>query len=171
MSSSLHKINEYSSPIAFYTEGSRIGIVVADWNSEITHSLLQAAIDTLIERGCPHHCIEVQHVPGTIELTYGASTMISFAEVDVVIAIGCVIRGDTPHFDYVCSSVTQGITSINSDSDVPVIFGVLTVDNLEQALERTIGSLGNKGTEFAEAALKMCDFSLRLQKKDLPLPY
>ena len=171
MSSSLRKTQEFRSPIAYYTEGARIGIVVADWNSDITHSLLNAALETLSERGCPDECIQVHHVPGTIELTFGASALISYGEVDVVIAIGCVIKGDTPHFDYVCSSVTQGITAINSDSDVPVIFGVLTVDNLDQAIERTTGSLGNKGTEFAEAALKMCEFSLRLQKKDLTLPY
>ena len=96
-------------------------------------------------------------------MTYAAAQMIKSGKYDAVIVFGCVIRGDTPHFDYVCDSVTQGITYLNATTDVPVVFGVLTTENEQQALDRAGGILGNKGTEAAEAAIKMCSFALRLK--------
>ncbi len=136
----------------------RVGIVVAEWNRHITDALLQGALDVFNREGYPKGNIIVRHVPGSVELTFGASCMINDTDVDVVIVIGCVIRGGTPHFDYVCQSVTQGITTINTEGDVPVIFGVLTTDDEQQALDRAGGKLGNKGAEAAEAAIKMVAF-------------
>lgn len=102
------------------------------------------------------------HVPGAVELTYGAAALVK--KYDAVIVFGCVIRGGTPHFDYVCDSVTQGVTRLNSKGKTPVIFGVLTVDTEQDAIDRAGGKLGNKGTEAAEAAIKMIDFACKVRK-------
>ena len=125
----------------------RIAVVAAEWNSHITGALSDGAVATLKERGLKDDQIEVFSVPGTVELTYAASQLIEASRFDAVIIIGCVIKGDTPHFDYVCQSVTQGMTALNADCDTPVIFGVLTVLDEQQALDRAGGRLGNKGSE------------------------
>ena len=135
----------------------RLGIVVCEWNNNITDVLLEGAINTLKSNGIDETNILVKRVPGSFELIYGCSQMLKQSPVDAVIAIGCVIKGDTPHFDYICSATTQGLTTLNTLYDKPVIFGVLTVNTLEQALERTGGNLGNKGNEFAVTAIKMID--------------
>lgn len=149
----------------------RVGIVVAEWNGHITEALLKGALDVFEKEGYSQNSILVDHVPGTVELTFGAARMINMLDIDAIIVIGCVIRGDTPHFDYVCQSVTQGVTTLNADGDVPVIFGVLTVDNEEQALERAGGKLGNKGAEAAETAIKMVYYSLRYSIEPPATPY
>lgn len=136
----------------------RIGIVVAEWNGHITQALAEGAVVALRDYGMERDQVEVFTVPGAIELTYAASQLIEAERFDAIIVIGCVIKGDTPHFDYVCQSVTQGITALNADCDTPVIFGVLTVNNEKQALERAGGSVGNKGAEAAVTALKMVEF-------------
>ncbi|MGN0212167.1 MAG: 6,7-dimethyl-8-ribityllumazine synthase [Muribaculaceae bacterium] len=141
----------------------RVGIAVAEWNSHITEALLKGALDLFANEGYPADDIDVCHVPGTVELTYSAAKMAKSGKYDAVIVFGCVIRGGTPHFDYVCDSVTQGVATLNATGEVPVIFGVLTTDNEQQAIDRAGGSLGNKGTEAAEAAIKMCDFSLKFK--------
>lgn len=146
-------------------ENARIGIVTAEWNSHITQALTDDAIRILLENGFGEKDYDVFHVPGAVELTFGASQLIESSMYDAVIVFGCVIRGGTPHFDYVCQSVTQGITALNADCDIPVIFGVLTVNDEQQALDRAGGALGNKGGECAEAAIKMIDFTRHL--KDL----
>lgn len=148
-------------------DGLRVGIVVAEWNSHITEALLDGALEVLHREGCRNDDIVVRHVPGSVELTFGASRMMLYADVDAVIVIGCVIRGDTPHFDYVCQSVTQGVATLNAEGNIPVIFSVLTTENEEQALERAGGKLGNKGAEAAEAAIKMVDFSDSLVADDI----
>jgi 6,7-dimethyl-8-ribityllumazine synthase len=144
----------------------RYAIVVADWNSEITHALAQGAIDTLIKHGVEEENIHITHVPGTVELTYGANMAMrerySLKSVSAVIVIGCVIKGDTPHFDYVCQSVTQGVTLLNARAPIestscPVIFSVLTTLDKQQALDRAGGKLGNKGVEGAITAIKMAN--------------
>jgi 6,7-dimethyl-8-ribityllumazine synthase len=142
----------------------RFGIVVAEWNSFITDKLLSGACETLKKYGVSDVNIHVCKVPGSFELTFGAQQLIKYGNVDAVIVLGCVIRGDTPHFDYVCSSVTQGITELNATHDIPVIFGILTTDNHEQAEERTGGCLGNKGEEFAISAIKIVNFVCRIKK-------
>lgn len=140
-------------------DGMAVGIVVAEWNGHITSALLEGALNTFHKEGFDDSQIKVFHVPGAVELTFGASQLIESSAFDAVIVFGCVIRGGTPHFDYVCQSVTQGITSLNADCDTPVIFGVLTVDTEQDALDRAGGKLGNKGSEAAEAAIKMYAFA------------
>ena len=134
-----------------------IGIVAAEWNDNVIEPLLKGAIETLLENGVDERNILISRVPGTVELTYGAAHMIQFSTTDAVIVLGCVVRGDTPHFDYVCDSVTQGVTQLNlrSENPVPVIFGVITTNTMEQALDRAGGKMGNKGSECAATALKM----------------
>jgi len=137
-----------------------VGIVVSEWNREVTEALLDGALTTLNKHGVSDENIAVEFVPGTFELTFGASAMM-YQGFDAIIVLGCVIRGETPHFDYVCQGVTQGITKLNADGETPVIFGVLTTDNLQQALDRAGGKLGNKGDEAAVAALKMIEFNFK----------
>ena len=146
-------------------EGLRVAIVAAEWNGHITSALTDGALKVFADEGYPAGDIDVYHVPGAVELTYAASQLIEASLYDSVIVFGCVIRGGTPHFDYVCQSVTQGVTSLNADCDIPVIFGVLTVDCEQDALDRAGGALGNKGSEAAEAAIKMVDFTRKV--KDL----
>lgn len=143
-------------------DNARIGIAVAQWNGNITSALCDGAVETLLANGFTRDDIDIFNVPGTIELTFAASQLIESSSYDAVIVFGCVIRGDTPHFDYVCQSVTQGVTSLNADCDVPVIFGVLTVENEEQALQRIGGTHGHKGKEAAEAAICMIDFARKV---------
>lgn len=140
-------------------EDARIAVVSAEWNGHITGPLTESAVSTLKENGLTDDEIGVFTVPGAVELTFAASKLIESSEYDAVIVIGCVIKGDTPHFDYVCSSVTQGITHLNAECDIPVIFGVLTVLDEQQALDRAGGRLGNKGSEAAETAIKMVAFN------------
>lgn len=135
----------------------KYAIAVADWNFRITDALLKGAIDTLIECGVDEDNITTINVPGTFELTYAAKRLCDDFEAvyDAVIVLGCVIKGETPHFDYVCQGVTAGITALNVEKNCPVIFGVLTVDTEQQALDRAGGVHGNKGVEAAVTALKM----------------
>lgn len=133
----------------------RFGIVVSEWNPEITHSMHQGAIDTLLDCGAKQENIVSWDVPGSFELVYGCSKMIESHQVDAIIAIGNVIQGETKHFDFVCEGVTQGIVDLNIKHDVPVIFCVLTDNNRQQSIDRSGGKLGNKGVECAVAAIKM----------------
>lgn len=142
----------------------RFAIVTAAWNSHITHALRDGAIATFKDVGLNlNENIDTFEVPGAVELTYGASQLIEAGLYDAVIVFGCVIRGGTPHFDYVCQSVTQGVTQLNADCDIPVIFGVLTVDNEQDAIDRAGGKLGNKGIEAAQAAIAMANFTRRVK--------
>lgn len=147
------------------TDGMRFAIVTAQWNSHITQPLRDGAIEVLTRAGVNDDDIVNFDVPGAVELTFAASQLIETSQFDAVIIFGCVIRGGTPHFDYVCQSVTQGMTMLNADCDIPVIFGVLTVDNEQDAIDRAGGRLGNKGCEAAEAAILMVDFARKA--KDL----
>lgn len=133
----------------------RFGIVVSEWNSEITHNLKKAAIETLLECGAKEEHIISWNVPGSFELVYGCKKMIETQSLDAVIAIGNVIQGETKHFDFVCEGVTQGIIDLNVAHDTPVIFCVLTDHTLQQSIDRSGGKLGNKGVECAIAAIKM----------------
>ncbi len=133
----------------------RFGIVVADWNNEVTGSLLDGAVKTLKKHGVSKENIVVKHVPGTFELTLGAQFLAEYDDLDGVICLGCVIQGETPHFTYICQGVTHGITQLNLEYNIPFIFGVLTTDNLKQALDRSGGKHGNKGDEAAITAIRM----------------
>lgn len=156
MTSDLSKYDATTLPSADVLGGQRYAIVVADWNSQITYALCQGAIDTFVKHGVREDNIHVTHVPGTVELTYAASTLL-VDDYDAIIVIGCVIRGGTPHFDYVCQSVTQGVTILNAQGVTPIIFSVLTCDDEQQALDRAGGKLGNKGVEGAFTAIKMAN--------------
>ena len=137
----------------------RFGIVVSEWNPNITEGLKKGAIDTLLENGVTEDNIVTWDVPGTFELPFGSKHMLQTQDVDAVIAIGSVIQGETKHFDFVCSGTAQGIMDLNIHGDVPVIFCVLTDNNMQQAIDRSGGIHGNKGTEAAVAAIKMATLS------------
>lgn len=154
--------NQHNLPNPFNAEidgDVRVAVIAAEWNSHITGPLADSCIKTLVAHGVDDDMIDLFHVPGAVELTYAASSVIETGAFDVVIVFGCVIRGGTPHFDYVCQSVTQGVTHLNAECDIPVIFGVLTVDTEQDAIERTGGVHGDKGAEAAEAALRMVQFA------------
>lgn len=136
-------------------KGYKFGLVVAEWNYEITGALAQGAIDTLTKHGTAEEDIQVKHVPGTFELPLGGQFFAEYTDVDTIILIGCVIQGDTRHFDFICDGVTQGTTDLNLKYNKPFIFGVLTTNNEQQALDRAGGKLGNKGDEAAVTAIKM----------------
>lgn len=131
------------------------GIVVSEWNGEVTSALLEGAVRTLQSAGCPEANIHVKYVPGAFELPLGAQFFVEYTEIDAVIILGCVIQGDTRHFDFICQGVTQGVTQLQLQWNTPIIFGLLTVDNMEQALDRCGGKHGNKGDESAATAIKM----------------
>ncbi|MCL6265378.1 6,7-dimethyl-8-ribityllumazine synthase [Flagellimonas myxillae] len=133
----------------------RFGIVVSEWNTTITEALFQGAQEALLDCGALEENIVRWDVPGSFELTFGCKKMLQTEKVDAVIAIGSVIRGETSHFDFVCSGAAQGIKDLNIAYDVPVIFCVLTDDTLQQAQDRSGGRHGNKGTEAAIAAIQM----------------
>lgn len=133
----------------------RFGIVVSDWNRKVTHALLEAATITLKKHGATDNNIVIRHVPGSFELTLGAQFLAEYDDLDAIICLGCIIQGETPHFNYICQGVTQGITQLNLEYNIPFIFGVLTTLNLEQAMERAGGRHGNKGDEAAVTAIKM----------------
>lgn len=148
-------------PKAFNADSFRCDIVTARWNSEITHALRDGAVETLLKGGVRKENIGLYDVPGTVELVNSAAALMR-RRPEAVIVIGCVIRGDTPHFDYVCQQAAQGAAMLNSRGETPLIFGVLTVDNLQQALDRAGGCLGNKGSEAAAAAIEMANFHASL---------
>jgi 6,7-dimethyl-8-ribityllumazine synthase len=133
----------------------RFGIVVSDWNQKVTGSLLNGTLKTLKRHGATDNNIVVKHVPGSFELTLGAQFLAEYDDLDAIICLGCVIQGETPHFSFICQSVTQGITQLNLEYNIPFVFGVLTTINLEQALDRAGGKHGNKGDEAAVTAIKM----------------
>ncbi len=142
------------------------GIVVSDWNPTITHKLLEGAIETLKQHGAKRDSILVKHVPGSFELTLGAQFMAEYADLDAVICLGCVIQGETPHFQYVCQGVTHGITELNMSYNIPFIFGVLTTLTQEQALERAGGKHGNKGVEAAITAIRMAALQREMEEME-----
>jgi 6,7-dimethyl-8-ribityllumazine synthase len=132
----------------------RFGIVVSEWNPTITEGLLKGTVDALLDCGVAKPNIRTINVPGSFELVYGAKKM-QQQPVDAVIVIGSVIKGETQHFDFVCQGVTQGIKDLNILHDVPVIFCVLTDNNIQQSIDRSGGAHGNKGVEAAITAIKM----------------
>lgn len=142
----------------------RFGIVVSDWNSEITWSLLEGATETLKKHGVKKENIITKHVPGSFELTLGAQLVAELDDLDGVICLGCVIQGETPHFNYICQGVTYGITKLNLEYNIPFVFGVLTTNTQQQAIDRAGGKHGNKGIEAAITAIKMAALQRDLEK-------
>ena len=158
MSTTLHHLSDDDASKVPDASNMCIGIVVSEWNPEITGALLDGAVSTLEKHGALPENIHVKTVPGSYELVYGAHQMVLNGGYDAVIILGCVIRGETPHFDYICQGVTNGIATLNSKSEIPIIFGLLTTNDLQQAKDRSGGKLGNKGDECAVVAIKMAKF-------------
>jgi 6,7-dimethyl-8-ribityllumazine synthase len=156
----LSSYNENTIPDA---TGMKFGIAVSEWNDKVTYALRDGAVATLIKHGVSAEDIHLVTVPGSFELTLGAQ-FLAQKNVDAVICLGCVIQGETPHFDYICQGVSYGITELNIKFNIPVIFGVLTTNTMQQAEDRAGGKHGNKGDEAAVTAIKMAQL-----KKDLML--
>jgi len=151
-----NNLSQYDKTTIPNAKDFRFGIVVSEWNEEITEGLFQGAFDAWIDNGVQKENIVRWNVPGSFELIYGCKKMQeSFEMLDAIIAVGNVIQGETKHFDFVCEGVTQGIKDLNIQTDIPVIFCVLTDNNIEQSRARSGGKHGNKGTEAAIAAIKM----------------
>ncbi|MDU5344267.1 6,7-dimethyl-8-ribityllumazine synthase [Prevotella bivia] len=158
MATALHHLSDYDLQSVPDASNMCFGVVVSEWNTEITSALLDGTVKTLEKHGCLPENIHVKTVPGSFELVYGAQQMTKNDGFDAVIILGSVIRGETPHFDYICEGVTQGIAHLNATQNIPVVFGLLTTDNLQQAQDRCGGKLGNKGDECAVVAIKMAKF-------------
>lgn len=158
MATELHHLSDYDVNTVPDASNMCFGIVVAEWNPEITDALLDGAMTTLKKHGTLPENIHVKTVPGSFELIYGAHQMVLHGGYDAVIILGSVIRGETPHFDYICQGVTEGIARLNATQEIPVIYGLLTTNDLQQAQDRCGGRLGNKGDECAVVAIKMAKF-------------
>lgn len=141
----------------------RIGVIAAEWNPSVTDALLKGAVDTLLEHGVQEDKLLVRRVPGTFELSSAADMMLHYQNLDAVICIGCVIQGETRHFEFICQAVSQGITNVALQHGRPVIFSVLTCDTMQQAVDRAGGRHGNKGVEGAITALKMIAYHKSIQ--------
>lgn len=158
MASSNKNLSTFSNKNITDISDKKFGIVVSEWNSEITEALYSSAIETLLQNGADKKNIIYKSVPGSYELTLGAQWLAKESNIDVVIILGCVIQGETPHFDYICQAVSNGITQVALKYDKPVVFGLLTTLNMQQALDRAGGKHGNKGDEAAATAIKMLGF-------------
>ncbi|MES2395298.1 MAG: 6,7-dimethyl-8-ribityllumazine synthase [Bacteroidota bacterium] len=155
MSSALKNLSDFNHTTIPNGAGMRIGIVVAEWNIEVTGALRDGALKTLLDNGVTENDIIVKYVPGSFELTFGAQLLCEDKSIDSVICLGCVIQGETRHFDFICDAVAQGVTNVSLKYNKPVIFGLLTPNTLQQAQDRSGGKHGNKGDEAAITAIKM----------------
>jgi 6,7-dimethyl-8-ribityllumazine synthase len=156
MATSHKNLSSYSKDTIPNAKDFRFGIVVSEWNTNITEGMFQGAFDAILNCGGIKENVVRWNVPGSFELIYGCKKMAeSYDMLDAIIAIGSVIQGETKHFDYVCEAVAQGIKDLNVHGDIPVIFCVLTDNTLQQAIDRSGGKHGNKGTEAAIVAIKM----------------
>lgn len=162
MASRLKNLSDFSHTTIPNGEAYKIAIVVAEWNAKITEALYQGAFDTLIKNGVLESNITSTTVPGSFELTAAADILLAKGNFDAVICLGCVIQGDTKHFDFICGAVANGITNVSIKHTKPVIFGLLTTNDEQQAVDRAGGKHGNKGDEAAITALKMAHFSASL---------
>lgn len=140
----------------------RIGIVVSRFNEFITEQLAKGAVQTLKERGCEE--ITIVKVPGAWELAFAAQSLAD--QCDAIVALGAVVRGDTPHFDYVAGGAAEGLNRVSLEKNIPIAFGVLTTDNLQQAMDRAGGVSGNKGSEAAEVAIEMANLARQLRNRE-----
>lgn len=157
-----HNLSQLDSPLPS-AEEMAFGIVVAEWNREVTEALLEGAVRTLRAAGCPEHNIQIKYVPGTFEIPLGVQFFAEYTDVDAVIALGCVIQGDTRHFDFICQGATQGIIQLQIQWNMPIAFGILTTNDLQQARDRAGGKLGNKGDEAAATAIQMVHLQIEME--------
>jgi len=162
MASNLKNLSDYDIKSVPDASEMKFGIVISEWNTEITEALYKGAFETLKKHGAKEENILKKYVPGSFELTLGAQLVAENTDVDAVIILGCVIQGETKHFDFICNGVTQGITDLNIKYQKPFIFGLLTPNNQQQAIDRAGGKHGNKGDEAAITAIKMVDLKNEL---------
>ncbi|WP_428327416.1 6,7-dimethyl-8-ribityllumazine synthase [Mucilaginibacter sp.] len=155
MATQLKNLSDFSNTEVPSAAPFSFGIVVAEWNAEITNALYQGALSSLLEHGALAENIYTYAVPGSFELTSGADLLLKTGKLDAVICLGCVIQGETRHFDFICNAVANGVSNVAIKYSKPVIFGVLTTDNQQQAIDRAGGKHGNKGVEGAVTAIKM----------------
>jgi 6,7-dimethyl-8-ribityllumazine synthase len=144
-------------------KGRRYGVVVSRWNDFFTEKMLGGAIDTLVRHGADEKNIHVVRVPGAWEIPLAVQKLLQKGDVDGVVALGCLIRGATPHFDYISSEVTKGLGKLSLDTGLPVTYGVITVENLDQAIERSGSKAGNKGGEAAASLIEMVELCAQLK--------
>lgn len=154
-------LSEYDSSKVPDANSMRFGIVVSEWNESITSKLLEGCYNTLLQHKVHKDNITVRHVPGSFELPLGAQYLLEEAHIDAVICLGCVIQGETKHFDFVCQTVANGVKDVSLKYNKPIIFGVLTDNTLQQSMDRSGGKYGNKGDEAAISAIKMVAFHMR----------
>ncbi|MEQ9374525.1 MAG: 6,7-dimethyl-8-ribityllumazine synthase [Imperialibacter sp.] len=158
MASSEKNLSSFSGSNVGDVSKKKFGIVVSEWNEEVTEALFEGAYGVLVKHGVNRDNIIRKNVPGSFELSLASQWLAQQADIDVVISLGCVIQGETKHFDFICQAVANGITEVGLKYNKPVIFGVLTTNNKKQALERAGGKHGNKGDEAAITAIKMLGF-------------
>ncbi|EMR02985.1 6,7-dimethyl-8-ribityllumazine synthase [Cesiribacter andamanensis] len=163
MASSLKNLSTHSEKNLIDISQKRFAILVSEWNEEVTEALYHGALQSLLEHGAKESHIISQTVPGSYELSLGAQWMAQRDDVDAVICLGCVIQGETRHFDFICDAVAHGITQVSLKYNKPVIFGVLTPNTQQQALDRAGGKWGNKGDEAALTAIKMLGLQQNLK--------
>ena len=166
MASALHNLSDYNDSNIPHAGDMQFGIAVADWNAEITHSLFRGCLDTLLKHGAAESQIYTVQVPGAFELPQAARMLIASRKLDAVICLGCVIRGETAHNEYINTAVAHGLTNLSLTSGKPVVYGVLTPDNQQQGLDRAGGKYGNKGIEAAVTALRMAQLARTLTKSE-----
>ncbi|MFD1257449.1 6,7-dimethyl-8-ribityllumazine synthase [Mucilaginibacter terrae] len=163
MATQLKNLSDFSNTTIPNAGAYRFGIVVAEWNAKITGALYEGAYQSLLDNGTLDENIFTYTVPGSFELTSGADLLLQHKNLDAVICLGCVIQGETRHFDFICAAVANGVTNVAVKHLKPVIFGVLTTDNEQQAIDRAGGKYGNKGVEAAVTAIKMADLANQLK--------
>lgn len=163
MATHLKNLSDFSGSDIPSAAPYRFGIVVAEWNAGITNALYQGAYHSLITNGAIAENIETHPVPGSFELTSGADILLKDGNFDAIICLGCVIQGETRHFDFICNAVANGLSNVSIKYSKPVIFGVLTTDNQQQAIDRAGGKYGNKGDEAAITAIKMVKLAKTLK--------
>jgi 6,7-dimethyl-8-ribityllumazine synthase len=166
MATQFKNLSEYKKEDLHVNPDTKIGIVVSEWNEEITGALAEGALEALIENGLNRANIKLKFVPGTFELALGAQYMLEYSDVEAILCLGCVIQGETKHFDFICNAAANAIAKVGLDYHVPVIFGVLTTNDMQQSKDRAGGKYGNKGIEAAITALKMIDLEHCLFKED-----
>lgn len=164
MATNLKSLSDFSHIEVPSAKGYTFGIIVSQWNAEVTGALYEGAYLALLKHGVDDENIHTIKVPGSFELISGADMLLSHKNLDAVICLGCVIQGDTPHFTFICDAVANGVANVSIKHNKPAIFGVLTTDNLQQALDRAGGKHGNKGEEAAVTAIMMAEIGSSLNQ-------
>jgi 6,7-dimethyl-8-ribityllumazine synthase len=163
MATQLKNLSDFSNTDIPSAAPYQFGIVVAEWNAEITNALYKGAYESLLANGAIPGSIHTYAVPGSFELTSGADLLLKNSKLDAIICLGCVIQGETRHFDFICNAVANGLSNVAIKYSKPVIFGVLTTNNQQQAIDRSGGKHGNKGDEAAVTAIKMAYLATTLK--------